>query len=173
MMLFLCTGCGKEKVQIEQKATSETIQEQATKKKESICVYICGAVTNPGVYKLDEGKRICDGIAAAGGVLEDAAAEELNQAEYLTDGQMIHVPTKEEAKQKEDAQGSREDGRININHADIEELMTLPGIGESKAEAIISYREEHGNYQSTEDIMNISGIKEKVYSKIKESITVN
>ena len=60
-----------------------------------------------------------------------------------------------------------------INQASCEELMTLPGIGQSKAEAIISYREEHGAFQSTEEIMNISGIKEKAYEKVKDSITVD
>jgi len=72
-----------------------------------------------------------------------------------------------------DADTSTEDGKVNINTADLALLMTLPGIGESKAGSIISYREEHGKFSSIEELMNITGIKEGVYTKIKEHITVN
>ena len=100
-----------------------------------------------------------------------AYIDRINQAELLSDGQMLRIPTIEEVEQE--ALEAEKNGLVNINQASCEELMTLPGIGQSKAEAIISYREEHGAFQSTEEIMNISGIKEKAYEKVKDSITVD
>lgn len=148
---------------------------------ENVCyVYVCGAVAVPGVYSLPSGSRIYQAIEAAGGIVENAAPESLNQAEQIEDGQMIQVLTKEEVQNGQVQTGSEMqgnenagDGRVNLNTATEAQLMTLPGIGEAKAESIISYREEHGNFSSVEDIMKIEGIKEGVYSKIKDSITVN
>ena len=95
----------------------------------------------------------------------------------MSDGQMVRVPTKEEAQYgAESAEGGAKEtdsGLVNINTADAGELMTLPGIGASKAESILSYRREQGSFASVEEIMNITGIKEGVYSKIKDYITVN
>ena len=146
--------------------------------KENIFVYVCGAVKKPGVYELLPGQRICDAIAAAGGLSEQAAGDSLNQAEVLSDGQMLRVLTTEEAAAatvqpgQETAESSR-DGRVDINTADASALMSLPGIGQSKADAIIAYRNEHGAFKAPEELMNISGIKEGVYQKIKDSIKVN
>lgn len=152
--------------------TAESLQE--------CCVYICGAVERPGVYILPAGSRIYEAVQQAGGLTADASESSVNQAEEVTDGQMIRVPTAEEAEKQEanepdaaeDAQESS-DGRINLNTADISQLMTLPGIGESKAQSILSYREETGGFASAEEIMNITGIKEGIYTKIKDYITVN
>ncbi len=148
------------------------------KSTENIFVYVCGAVQKPGVYELLSGQRICDAIAAAGGLSEQAAGDSLNQAEVLSDGQMLRVLTTEEAAAatvqpgQETAESSR-DGRVDINTADASALMSLPGIGQSKADAIIAYRNEHGAFKAPEELMNISGIKEGVYQKIKDSIKVN
>ena len=145
---------------------------------ENIFVYVCGAVQKPGVYELLPGQRICDAIEAAGGLSEQAAGDSLNQAEVLSDGQMLRVLTTEEAAAatvqpgQETAESSR-DGRVDINTADASALMSLPGIGQSKADAIIAYRNEHGAFKAPEELMNISGIKEGVYQKIKDSIKVN
>lgn len=125
---------------------SDSEKEKST---ENIFVYVCGAVQKPGVYELLPGQRICDAIAAAGGLSEQAAGDSLNQAEVLSDG------------------------RVDINTADASALMSLPGIGQSKADAIIAYRNEHGAFKAPEELMNISGIKEGVYQKIKDSIKVN
>ena len=108
--------------------------------------------------------------------MEDACEDSVNQAEEVADGQMIRILTKAEAEEEKalsqnDAQPS--DGRINLNTADEQELMSLPGIGASKAQSILAYREEKGGFSSTEDIMNITGIKEGVYAKIKDCITVD
>lgn len=154
-----------------------------------IQVYVCGAVECPGVYCLRENVRIYEAVEAAGGFRPEADQEWLNQAGTLQDGEKLRIYTLEETSQMRtngqteqgisvDAQGehaassSAADGKINLNTADREQLMTLPGIGESKAEAVISYREEHGMFQKIEEIMNISGIKEAVFLKIKDKIVV-
>ena len=147
---------------------SDSEKEKST---ENIFVYVCGAVQKPGVYEFLPGQRICDAIAAAGGLSEQAAGDSLNQAEVLSDGQMLRVLTTEQPGQ-ETAESSR-DGRVDINTADASALMSLPGIGQSKADAIIAYRNEHGAFKAPEELMNISGIKEGVYQKIKDSIKVN
>jgi competence protein ComEA len=143
---------------------------------DTVFVYICGAVTNPGVYEMDSGSRICDVLDQAGGFSEDASTTYLNLAEFVSDGQKVYVPTQEELTvelfAEEDA-AEAGSGKININTASKEVLVTLPGIGESKADSIIAYRTEHGGFSSVEEIMEIPGIKEAVFSKIKELITVD
>ena len=123
-------------------------------------VYVCGAVNCPGVYTLPEGSRVFEAITLAGGLCEDAGVASVNQAEPVTDGQMLYIPTQEEA----------EDSRVNINTASLAELMTLPGVGESKAKAIIAYREEKGAFSAIDEIKNVEGIKDGVYNRIKEQI---
>lgn len=140
---------------------------------EPVVVYVTGAVLHPGVYEVGGNMRISDAIEAAGGFKNNAAADYLNLAAQLSDGEKITVPTKKEAKALNKEDDSDESHLVNINTAAKEELMTLPGIGESKADAIIAYRQENGNYRNIEELMKISGIKEGVYSKISEYITVN
>lgn len=161
-------------------AASDTKQE-AVEKTEGICyIHLCGAVKNPGIYILPEGSRIYEAVLMAGGLTEDACEESVNQAEVLTDGQLIKILTKEEAVAADNSvvDGSKEaaetvsDGRINLNTATVSELTTLPGVGESKAEAIIAYREEHDGFSSIEEIMNIAGIKDGIFQRIKEKIKV-
>lgn len=148
-----------------------------------IYVFVCGHVKSPGVYELALGSRICDALSMAGGVAEDGAYEALDQAKQVVDGETLYVPGVDEewehslSRENANAEavsGNSEtgDGKVNINSASKEELMTLPGIGESKASDIITYREEHGGFSSVEDIMNIQGIKEGVYNKIKDRITI-
>ncbi len=146
-----------------------------------LLVHICGAVERPGVYELEAGDRIYQLVELAGGFTEDAAAGYLNLAGALSDGQKIVVPTRGEA--ADDPYGEEavpekngeavDSGLVNINTADKARLMTLPGIGEAKALAIIAWRTEHGRFQTTEDIMLVSGIKEAAYEKIKTLITVD
>ena len=158
------------------KEESETDQTFCESQDECIYVYVCGHVAKPGVYTLQPDARICDAISLAGGVLEDGRGEALNQAEHMTDGQTLYVPGKDEALNgavSVAVGSSEEDGRIDINIATKEELMTLPGIGESKALTIIQYREEHGAFEKIEGLMEIPGIKEGVYNKIKEKIKVS
>ena len=150
---------------------------------ETLYVHVCGAVNAPGVYELKTDARIYEALEAAGGMTEDAAADWINQAEALSDGERIYVPTQEEAEESAqsvsgrwadpngNAGGSVSD-KININTAAKEELMTLSGIGASKAESILKYRQEHGNFQNIEYLKKIEGIKDGVFNKIKDDITV-
>lgn len=147
---------------------TEQYQSQETTEK-TIYVFITGYVTNPGVYELAEDTRLFELIEKAGGFLEEAAVDALNLAEYVRDGDKIVVYSKEESVTQKTSNGT---SLIDINRAEKEALMTLPGIGASRAEAIIRYREENGAFQNVEDIMKVSGIKEGAFEKIKDLITV-
>lgn len=137
---------------------------------DTVCyVYVCGEVNVPGVYKLPAGSRVYEAIQLAGGLTEKADAAAVNQALLLADGQMIQVPAQGE---ESHTAIEEEDGRVDLNTADIRELMEIPGIGEAKAKSIIAYREQNGGFQSAEDVMKITGIKEGLYSKMKDYITV-
>lgn len=153
----------------------------------TIYVHICGAVKKPGVYPVTGTARVADLIKAAGGLTKQAADNSVNQARLLEDGEQIYIPTKKEwetsgqviAGRQETAgqEGETEvsqtgQGLVNINTADKETLMTLAGIGESKAESIISYREENGDFQTIEDLKKITGIKDGVFEKIRQHITI-
>ncbi len=139
----------------------------------TVFVYVCGAVRTPGVYELPSGSRVFAAVEAAGGMTGQADARSLNQAEILKDGQQITVYTVEEtAALPAEGPGPASGGKVNLNTASMEALMTLPGIGEAKAQAIIDYREEHGDFQTPEEIQQVEGIKEKVYQKISEQIEV-
>ena len=143
----------------------------AEQKQESC--YVCGAVLVPGVYEIPADGRVYEAIKAAGGLTEGACAEAINQAERVSDGQMIRIPTEEEVSEWDRRKEADEDGRMDINHASVADFMTLPGIGASKAEALVSYREAKGGFSSIEDIMNVDGIKKGVFDKIKDRIKVN
>ncbi len=136
-------------------------------------VYVCGEVVRPAVYELPAGARICEAIAMAGGFTADAAKETVNQAEPVADGMMIRIPSSSEAAVGGVSEAFwQADGLLNLNTATIDELMALPGIGEAKAKSILAYREKNGGFSAVEDIMNVEGIKEGVYQRIKDSITV-
>lgn len=148
----------------------ESSNEKETK--ESIKVYICGAVNTPGVYELSSGERLVDLLDLCGGFLEEADSTCVNLAQYLEDGEKIYIMTKEEQKTAIDQKEEESDCRININTATLEELMTLPGIGKAKAERIITYREQTTHFASIDEIMKIDGIKDCVYKKIKDFIKI-
>ena len=158
----------------------EIIEEETGKQEEEsteiIVIHICGAVVNPGVYELPEGSRIFQAIQAAGGFLEEARQDFLNQAAVLSDGIRLYVPTMEETENISEniPEGilGENSGLVNINTADEEELCTLTGIGSGKAKSIIDYRTKNGNFQKIEDIMNVEGIKDGLFQKIRDSITV-
>ena len=171
------TGCRKKTAVYDSAAeeiTTEAAETETTgeEKAASIWVYVCGEVRDPGVYELPEGSRITDAVEAAGGMTGDAAETYLNLAETLSDGQKIEVPSVEMAEALEEAAAQDTSGLVNLNRATQAELMTLSGIGESKAKEIIRYRESRGGFQKPEDLMNIPGIKEGVFHKIRDQITV-
>lgn len=173
MGLVACKNAESEQISLEQtelELAEERMDEntESTEDTEYIFVYVCGAVNREGVYELPSGSRVYQAIEVAGGFREDADMKAVNQAEVLEDEERIYVPVIGEEVQVE----SEESGKININKASKEELMTLPGVGESRAESIIKYREDTGSFQNIEDIMQVSGIKEGLFEKIKDLITV-
>ena len=150
-----------------------------------IYVYVCGAVANAGVVSLPAGSRVFEALEAAGGLTEEADTRTLNQAAFLEDGEQITVLTREEAAETDvtdtdpaadraDTAGtsSGDSGKVNLNTATAEELQSLPGIGQAKAAAILSYRETYGAFASIEELMNISGIKEKTFQQLQDLIEV-
>ena len=110
----------------------------------------------------------------AGGILPEGAENYVNQAAAVGDGDKLYVPFQTEVEQEAVISQSPHSGdkRVNINTASQEELMNLPGIGASKAQSIIQYREEHGAFQDVEELTNITGIKSGVYEKIKELVRI-
>lgn len=155
-------------------------------KDKKIFVHICGEVNEPGVYELKEDARVIDAIEAAKGLTKAASQQSVNQAKKLEDSEQIYIPSvKEVAKDIKKSVNSssnnscinnegiiEKSNKININTASQEELTTLPGIGVAKAQKIIAYRQQNGSFSKIEDIMKISGIKEGLFNKISENITV-
>lgn len=157
--------------QLENADVPSDTQEQT--KEDTLCyVYICGEVKLPGVYQVEEGARLYQVVEMAGGLLETAALNYLNLAESVTDGQKIVVPTIDEANALVIVEEEKSNGLVNINTANEDTLTTLPGIGASKAKNIINYRESKGGFQTIEELMEIDGIKEGVFHKVKDLITV-
>lgn len=180
-----------EDKQVEQ----EHLNQENSNQEILIYVDVGGAVKIPGVYALPEGSRVFEVIAQAGGFTKDAYLKPINQAKILEDGEQIYVYTKQEAEELLAQKGltgtnrvmsenilteydiSSQNvngltGKVNLNLADKETLMTLAGIGATRADAIVQYRKEHGKFHSIEDLMQVDGIKEKTYEKIKDCITV-
>ena len=144
-----------------------------------IAVDVSGAVHNPGVYYLDHGSRVEDAILAAGGFLPEAFTETINLASPLSDGSKVLVPILRENTSPSvtslDVQSPVTDQSvfpININTASKETLMELPGIGETKAQAIIDYRNQHGPFTELEQIQEVSGIGPATFEKLKDLITI-
>lgn len=149
-------------------------EENADLSKGKIYVHITGAVKKPGVYIFEEKPRVIEVVEKAGGFKKNAATAGINQAELVEDGTQIVIKDRGDTKASvRDPLGQEKSGLVDINTAAKEELMTLTGIGESKALAIIAYREENGKFKKIEDIMNITGIKKGVFDKIKSQIRVS
>jgi len=138
-----------------------------------ILVHVDGAVNQPGVVSLDPGSRVQDTIQAVGGLSPDADTSKLNLAALLVDGQKIYVPRQGEAVTTSDQSSSAIGELVDLNTASLEMLMTLPGIGEDRAKAIIAYREKVGGFKIIEEIQNIEGIGPATYEKLKALIIVS
>ena len=170
-------------------------------KQEEVKLYfdIKGSVKKPGVYEFSQGDRIIDAINKAGGLTKNATTNNLNLSKKLTNEMVIYVFNKNELtttkafeqvnnvadckcetievnncvdKNTTNESTNNETTKININTDSKEKLMTISGIGSSKADAIIEYRTKNGNFKTTEDIINVSGISKTIYDKIKDNITV-
>ncbi|WP_255452130.1 Helix-hairpin-helix domain-containing protein [Sporosarcina sp. ANT_H38] len=144
-----------------------------------IVVDVKGAVRHPGVYSMQDGDRLIDAINAAGGYLPNADSRMLNHAMKLADEFVVYVPVEGEEPLDisitpiSGTNAPQDDGKVNINTADENELMTIPGVGPSKAAAIVQYRTDHGNFKSPESLMEVSGIGQKTFEKLESQITVN
>lgn len=140
-----------------------------------VVVHVAGAVSSPGVYTLPADSRVDDAVRAAGATA-DADLSQLNLAQKLADGQKITVPvagaTPADGSSAATTADSDNGALVNINTATQEELETLPSIGEVRAQAIIAYREEHGGFRTTDELMEVSGIGEKIFADISPHITV-
>ena len=185
---FLLMGCGAKEtaikwqvedtqVSVEQQemtAVEGAVEETATLS--YVYVYVCGAIQNPGVYEVPEGSRLYEVLEHAGGMLEEADDMYLNLAREVKDGEQIVILTSEQTKTADGSilteQAVGVMGLVNINTASVEELTSLNGIGESRARAIIAYREKNGAFASVDSIMQVVGIKEALFAKIKDKITV-
>lgn len=157
-------------------------QEEAVQKLEKInkqersmvYIQISGEVENPGIYEFDMPVKIFELIEKASGITEKASIETINLVETVYDGEKIYIPNKgEETKNSESSGHHVRNKYININNATLEELMSLTGIGQSKAKAIIEYRKTFGKFKLKEDILEVNGIGPAIYDKIESSIKVN
>lgn len=166
------TGVSKEQDE-ESGALEQT--KKPVKSENGFC-YVCGQVKKPGVYEFEQGERINVLIDKAGGFTKKAAKESLNLAEFAVDGDKVYVPSRDEVEKettiRELVKRTDEEEKVNLNTADAEKLTTLPGVGLAKAASIIAYRQEHGSFRSIEELKNVEGIKDRVYEKIKDFISV-
>ncbi len=162
---------------VENKKEETVTKEEKTK----IKVYVAGEVNIPGVIELEEGARIEDAIQGAGGVKAEADLKNINLAYEISDGEKIYIPNIAEAGTEEETvnasnasagQSNHSNGKININKATATELITVPGIGASTAQKIITYREENGKFQAIEDVKKVSGIGDSKFESMKDYISV-
>lgn len=183
--IFLVSCSNKDDIAVslgEEAVLEQASSEESTEinEKDGIYVYITGQVKNPGVYQVEKDARLYIVIEMAGGFTKNASKKSLNLAEKVVDGQQINVLSKAEYKRlgrnetafadgagRNDNSNENSVDKININTATASELMSLPGIGQSKADAIINYRAENGNFSKIEDVMQVPGIKEGAFAKIK------
>ena len=182
-ILLILVGVGglfsKKEESVEETTVVETTVlaekiEASTTQETVIFVDIKGAVKNPGVYQMKVGDRVKDAIDAAGGLTEEADSQKVNLAKRLEDQMAIVVPKvgeeAEEIPAGETRKEATKEGKVNINTATVEELKTLKGVGEKKAEAIIEYRKKNGSFQTKEDLMKVRGIGKKLFESFQERI---
>lgn len=165
--------------------STDSVQKSARKQK--LMVDVKGAVKKPGVYEVKPGMRVVDGIELAGGLTESADRKNINMALQLSDQQVVYIPIKGEIKDfdpkhlmgtagnagNESLASSSSAGElVNINTADKNALLTLNGIGDKKADQIISYREKQGGFKTIDDLKQVQGIGDKIFADLKDSITV-
>lgn len=196
-----CDDDAAERTGAAESAEAERNDAAESEKREPLYVYVCGAVECPGVYSFEEGARVVDAIEAAGGLSANADGACVNQARKLSDQDQLYIRTleeKEQNTQKEElsstgsspagstsgngygllraegsagAEPSAADARININTASQKELTSLPGIGDTKAAAILADRTENGFYAAPEDLKRVSGIGDATFEKLRDRIT--
>jgi competence protein ComEA len=135
-------------------------------------VHVSGAVRVPGLYRLDDGARVVDAIAAAGGFADGAAQDAVNLARPLTDGEQLIVPVAGAEPSSTGAPGAPGDGRVNLNTADADALDALPRIGPALAARIVAWREQNGRFTSVDDLLAVPGIGDKMLESLRDLVTV-
>lgn len=198
LTIFMLQSNKKDKSDIVVSTSTNTLKKKPKKENsENYKVDIKGEILTPGIYTLKSNSRVIDVIEMSGGLTENADTSVINLSKKITDEMVIIIYSKSEVKDfektkekektvqekciKKDENSLKNDacitdsvktsGKVSINYATKEELMTLTGIGEAKAEDIIKYREENGPFKTIEDIKNVSGIGDSLFAKIKENIT--
>ena len=147
--------------------------------KNMITIYISGEVNNPGVVNIESDKRLSDAIDKLGGLTQSADLNNINLAMKIEDAKHYIVPKIgeeikiDESINNENQNNSKYNDKVDINHATVEELEKLTGIGQATANKIINYREEYGDFKSIEELKNVNGIGDKKYEQIKDEITLN
>jgi competence protein ComEA len=147
-------------------------QEEAPTEPKQLTVHVAGAVRNPGVVRIEEGRRVIDAIEQAGGPLPEADLDTLNLAQVVQDGQKINVPRQGEAAAASSGGGDQASPKVNINMAGEAELQKLPGIGPTLAERIINYREKKGGFKNVEELKQVSGIGEKKFEELRDYVEI-
>lgn len=161
----------------------EKLSTEESEEPAEVVVYVCGAVNSPGIYTLAADSRLYEAVTLAGGFSAEADPAYHNLARSIADGERIYILSVAETKaltteqqvggeERADGMSSGANARINLNTATAEQLMELPGIGEAKAASILEYRARIGQFTDIEEIMNVSGIGEAMFERIKDKITV-
>ena len=168
-----------DEIIVEKEIVKECDEVVEKEENSTVVIDIKGEVNNPGTYELDDSKRIVDAIEKAGGLKENADTSYVNLSEKLIDEMLIYIPKFQEESQSVEYKNyvpevkenkTVKDSKISINSASIEELMTINGIGKSKATNIVNYRNKNGKFKKLEDLLNVSGIGNSTFEKIKDYI---
>lgn len=151
-------------------------QKEEVVEQDLITVDVKGAVKLPGIYDLPVGSRINDAVQKAGGLTDNADSKSINLAQRISDEALVYVPTKEEATNQEahsNASNTKENKKVNLNKASLEELKQVKGLGAKRAQDIIDHRESNGKFKSVDELKKVSGIGAKTIEKLKEYVTVD
>ena len=178
---FSQTPAKETQVQTEVTTVSKDEKEDKNQKEEVveqdlITVDVKGAVKSPGIYDLPVGSRINVAVQKAGGLTDNADSKSINLAQRISDEALVYVPTKEEVTSQEahsNASNTKENKKVNLNKASLEELKQVKGLGAKRAQDIIDHRESNGNFKSVDDLKKVSGIGAKTIEKLKEYVTVD
>ena len=178
---FSQTPAKETQVQTEVTTVSKDEKEDKNQKEEVveqdlITVDVKGAVKSPGIYDLPVGSRINDAVQKAGGLTDNADSKSINLAQRISDEALVYVPTKEEATSQEahsNASNTKENKKVNLNKASLEELKQVKGLGAKRAQDIIDHRESNGKFKSVDELKKVSGIGAKTIEKLKEYVTVD
>ena len=160
----------KEEIPKDIEETTEVVEQDL------ITVDVKGAVKSPGIYDLPVGSRVNDAVQKAGGLTDNADSKSINLAQRISDEALVYVPTKEEATSQEahsNASNTKENKKVNLNKASLEELKQVKGLGAKRAQDIIDHRESNGKFKSVDELKKVSGIGAKTIEKLKEYVTVD